>query len=233
VTLLIKVLLTLFLAALGAVNLMWVRPRLARDRKALSVLKEVTGAQATLAVVIVLSVGMLVSLNPARQAVTTKDMSQPSILVKDSVDWARITIEIEPGNVGPNRLVVLLKDSSGKAINDASSVGLLVNCLSTDLGAYWQYAAPSGQGKYTLAADLPIAGPWQANLTIQRPNSFDVNTSLKFDVSASEAPTAKVVAPSRDTGMVLWGIEVVMIGLLAVPARWLTNRFSKSGQKNA
>jgi copper transport protein len=231
-TLLIKIMLTLFLAALGAVNLIWVRPRLPEDRKALSVLKKVTGAQATLAVVIVLSVGILVSLNPARQAVTTKETAQPAISVKDSDDWARITMQIEPGNVGPNQFVVSLKDSGGKAVNDASSVGLLINCLSTDLGGYWQYAAPAGKGKYLLQTDLPIAGPWQANITIQRPDSFDVNTSLKFDVLASGTGSVNVIAPSHNTGIILWGIEVLMIGLTVILARWLTNYFSKSRKKN-
>ena len=231
-TLLIKIGLILGLAVLGAVNLVWVRPRLPGNRKALSTLKKVTGAQATLAVVIVLSVGMLVSLNPARQALTAKETAQPAILLEDSVDWARITMQIEPGNVGPNQFVLSLRDSRGKAVNDASSVGLLVDCLSTDLGAYWQYASPSGNGRYLLQTDLSIAGPWQANITIQRPDSFDVNTSLKFDLLASGTGSTKVIAPARETGVILWGIEVLMIGLLVIPARRLTDYFGKSRKKN-
>jgi copper transport protein len=114
ITLLAKIGLIVLLAGLGAVNLVWVRPRLAEDRKALSVLDIAASGQATLAIIIVLAVGMLVSLNPARQAV--------------------------------------------------SSLGL-------------------GQ---------PVTTP-----------------------------------PSTETGLILWGVEVLLIGLMVIPARWLTNYFSK------
>jgi hypothetical protein len=205
---------------------------LAENRRALFVLNKAAIAQAIAAVVIVLSVGMLVSLNPARQAATNMGMNHPAISIKDTVDWARITMQVEPGDVGSNKFVILLKDSSGKAVNDASSVGLLINFLNTDLGAYWQYALPVGQGQYTLQTNLSIAGPWEANITIQRPNSFDVNTSFRFDVVTPGTRSITAIAPSSKTGMILWGIEVLMIWILVIPARWLTNYYNKPRKKN-
>ena len=63
------------LVVLGAVNLMWVRPRLGDDRQALFVLGKATGAQAVLSVVVLISVGILVSLNPARLALTSHQLT--------------------------------------------------------------------------------------------------------------------------------------------------------------
>jgi copper transport protein len=118
ITLLVKVGFVLILAVLGAVNLMWVRPRLADDRQALFVLSKATGAQAVLSVVILLSVGILISLNPARLSFTSNQI-----------------------------------------------------------------------------------------------------TTLGYGV-------ASVAEPSFRTGMILWGIEVLAVGLLIFPAWWLTNRFN-------
>lgn len=118
VTLLIKIGLVLILAVLGAVNLMWVRPRLGDDRQALSVLGKATGAQAMLGVVVMLTVGILVSLNPARLAVTSHHI-----------------------------------------------------------------------------------------------------TTLGYGSVA-------VVEPTFRTGMILWGIEILAMGLFIIPAWWLTNRFN-------
>ncbi len=80
IALCVKISLALALAILGAVGLLWVRPRLNEDERSLSVLKSTTTAQAFLAIGIVLSVGFLVSLDPARQALT----GQPAISIVPS-----------------------------------------------------------------------------------------------------------------------------------------------------
>ena len=66
-TLLVKLALVLPLLGLGALNLLWVRPRLAREDTASLWLRRVVTGEALLVVVILAVVGVLTSLEPARQ----------------------------------------------------------------------------------------------------------------------------------------------------------------------
>ena len=75
IALCVKIGLALVLAILGAVSLVWVRPRLGEDKRSLPVLKSAATAQAFLAVGIVMAVGFLVSLDPARQAFASQNIA--------------------------------------------------------------------------------------------------------------------------------------------------------------
>jgi hypothetical protein len=66
------------------VSLFSVRPRLTRESRSLRVLKSATTAQAFLAVAVVLAVGFLISLDPARQALAVKEANQSGISVTQS-----------------------------------------------------------------------------------------------------------------------------------------------------
>ncbi|HZA21645.1 MAG TPA: copper resistance protein CopC, partial [Dehalococcoidia bacterium] len=120
-TLLAKLGLVGLLLFLGALNLLWVRPRLSREEGASRWLRRLLLGEAVLAVLVLLSVGMLGSLEPARQVASRLGIGQEdSLTFQDTIEGTAITLNVEPGQVGPNQFTVLLKDRSGQPVTNAT-----------------------------------------------------------------------------------------------------------------
>ncbi|MBI2907099.1 MAG: copper resistance protein CopC/CopD [Chloroflexi bacterium] len=228
-TLLTKLGLIAPLLLFGAVNLFWARPRLAADGKALRFLHRTVAAQAILAVLVLLSVGLLVSLEPARRVAARQGIGQQNaVTLKGAVEGAEITVDVEPNRVGRNRFVVSLKDRTGRPLR-ATQVNLLLTYQKSDVAANWQSAAPAGEGQYVLERSLNLAGPWQLEVTVQRPDAFDARASFRFEVLPAASYSA--LAPTAEAGNVLWAAELVLIGLLMVLAWWMMRRFERGRGK--
>ena len=213
--LLAKMALVGVLLALAAVNLLWVRPRLARDDAAARWLRRFVGLEVAAAVLVVLAVGFLTALEPARQVASRQGLGQPDFIAfQDIVEGTDITLDIEPGAVGPNRFTVTLADRLGAPIDDATDVSVRVTYLDSDLGQQILSASPSGQGVYLVdEARISIAGPWQAELVVRRPDAFDARTAFRFEITAA-ASGSGAIAPSPETGQALLGAGLAALGIL-------------------
>ena len=215
-TLVSKVALIAPLLALGAINLMWLRPRLATDDNAGRWLKRLVAGEVVLALVVLAAVAMLTSLEPARQVASREGIGQEEKQIfQDTAEGAEIVLEVEPGRVGLNRLLVSLEDRFGSPIDNATDVSLGLTYLDADLGEKSVSASPLGGGDYAVdEALLSIAGSWQAEVVIQRPDAFDARTAFRFETGAHGAGTRSSIAPSPDTGKLLWGVELALLGTL-------------------
>ena len=213
VTLRAKIALVLGLVLLGAVNLLWVRPRLAGDDSAARWLRRLVGAEVIVAVLIVLSVGFLTALEPARQVASRQGLGLPdSIGFAETVEGADMALKIEPGTVGPNRFEVSLADRLGRPIDNASEVSVRISYLDDDLGEQVLPAAPAGGGVYVAEEGrFSIAGAWQAELVVRRPDAFDGRTGFRFEIGAAGSGS---IAPSPERGQVLLGSGLVVLGVL-------------------
>jgi putative copper export protein len=121
VTLLVKLALVLPLLGLGALNLLWVRPRLARQDTAGHWLRRAVTAEALLLTLILGAVGVLTSLEPARQVASQQGRApERPLTFQDTVEGVHITLAITPGRVGSNRIVVALTDRRGTPVRNAS-----------------------------------------------------------------------------------------------------------------
>ena len=90
--LIVKITLVAVLLALGAVNLVWVRPRLSRGDAAAVWLKRLVAVEAVLAVAVLAAVGVLTSLEPARQVASREGIGAPdSLEFRDVVEGAAIS----------------------------------------------------------------------------------------------------------------------------------------------
>ncbi|MBQ10866.1 MAG: hypothetical protein CMJ45_04885 [Planctomyces sp.] len=221
--------LVLPLLGLGAVNLLWIRPRLTSDGGARWFRMLVAG-EALLALLVLLSVGMLTSLEPARQVASREGIGQANILsFQDTTEGTDISLEIQPGRVGPNSYLVSLKDRLGNPIPNATDVSLRLSYLDADLGEVAASSTAQGDGTYLLEEGLlNIAGPWQVELVVLRPDAFDARTAFRFEIGASISGSAGIT-PSAETGKLLWGIELALLGVLflatGVPlGGWWTRR---------
>ena len=208
-----KVALVVGLLLLGAVNLLWVRPRLAADDSAAQWLRRLVAAEAVVAVLIVLVVGFLTALEPARQVASREGLGLPdSIEFEATVEGADMALSIEPGTVGPNRFEVALADRLGKPIENASDVSVRISYLDDDLGEQVLPADPVGGGLYVAEEGrFSISGAWQAELIVRRPDAFDARTGFRFEVGAAGSGA---IAPSPERGQVLLGAGLVVLGVL-------------------
>ncbi len=231
-TLIAKVALVLPLLLLGGLNLVWVRPRLRRESSSGEWLKRFLIGEAVIGILILAAVGLLTSLEPARQ-VASRDLAEQrqSISFVDTVAGDTIALEVTPGRIGSNDLRVTLTDRLGRRISDADEVLVRLVFLESDLGDDTLAAASQGDGTYLRKdAQFSIAGVWQAELVVRRPDAFDARTAFRFDVLASGATGSAAISPSPDTAYLLLGVGLLVLGLLFLGAGLpLGGWFSRSG----
>jgi mono/diheme cytochrome c family protein len=218
VTLLVKLALVLPLLGLGALNLLWVRPRLAGEDTAGYWLRRGVIVEALLVLLILGAVGILTSLEPARQ-VATQQGSTPerSLTFQDTVEGVRITLTVAPGRVGSNRVVVALTDRRGTPVRNASQVELRLNALEADVGELVASASARGDGTYVLDdALLSLVGQWQLQLVVRRQDAFDARTVFRFAVTDGGVGVSATITPAHRTGTLLWGGALLLLGGLFV-----------------
>jgi copper transport protein len=218
VTLLVKLALVLPLLGLGALNLLWVRPRLARQDTAGYWLYWGVTVEALLVVLILGAVGILTSLEPARQvAAQQRNASKRPLTLQDAVEGVHITLTVTPGRVGPNSMVVALTDRRGAPVRNASQVELRLNALEADLGELTVYASARGDGTYILDdALLSLVGQWQVQLVVRRPDAFDARTVFRFAVTGDGTRGSATITPEHCTGTLLWGGALLLLGGLFI-----------------
>ena len=210
-----KVAIVIVLLLIAGANLIWVRPRLRGGGTASLWLKRLVAAEIVLATLVLLSVGFLTALEPARQVASREGIGVESGLAFDEVsEGAHMRLEIEPGHVGPNTVAVSLTDQSGAPIASATDVRVRLSYLDADFGETPYSATEVGEGEFVLDEQLiSIAGTWQVELVIQRPDAFDARAAFRFEVTGGGGGSL-AIAPEADTGRTLLGIEFVILGFL-------------------
>ncbi len=232
ITLIAKVSLVLPLLLLGGLNLVWVRPRLRRDPSSARWLRRLLLGEAALGVLILAAVGMLTSLEPARQ-VASRELAEArqSLTFSDTVASGTIALEVSPGRIGSNDLTVSLTDRLGRPIANADEVVVRLVYVESDLGDDTLAAASLGDGTYRREdAQFSIAGIWQAELVVRRPDAFDARTAFRFEVAAAGSAGSAAISPSPETAYLLLGAGLLVLGLLFMAAGLpLGGWFSRSG----
>jgi copper transport protein len=216
VTLIAKLSLVGVLAALGAVNLLWVRPRIARadsEARAGRWLPRVVAGEVAVAMLILLATGFLTSLEPARQ--TSARAEGPGIAFDQTDGGTRIHGRVEPGLPGNNRVRIEILDRRGERVVNASSVTAHVKYLDVELGETVTTATPGPDGRYEAGnIALSIAGTWQLQIRVTRPDAADATAATRFGIGGSADATASGGA-SPDVARVLWAWMVVGLGGVA------------------
>ena len=214
-TLAVKIGLVALLLLIAAANLVWVRPRLRTEGRAAYWLRRLVAVECVLAVLVVLSVGFLTALEPARQVAsrTGLDAGDQRLTFQESDEGAEMTLRIIPGQVGPNRIEVSIRDRLGEPVANATDVRVRLSYLDADLGETPLSATHTGGGEYLLEGQLiGLAGAWQSELVVQRPDAFDARAAFRFEVSGGGGSLA--IAPTADMGRTLLGLELGLLGLI-------------------
>lgn len=219
-SLLAKVALIVPLLMAAAVNLFWVKPRLAGADMG-RLLRRLVLVEVSLAILVLLTAGFLTTLEPARAVAAREGLAQEQarVLHAETAD-KHLSLVVEPGQLGTNRLLVLVSDLRGSPIKDAD-VSLRVAHNGGDVEATDLMAMPTGDGEYaTEDVMLGVAGSWVCDLTVRSRGSFDARASITFNVATAGRP-ASGQAPGA-AGTLLFGVEILVLGLLFQGTAWLT-----------
>lgn len=202
------------LVGLAALNLLWVRPRLVTDGRARRFFVRFVWAEATLGVLVLLAAAFMTAMEPARQTRFRQLASAPGIEFEDRADGARVLASLQPGTVGDNSIVVHLIDRAGRPIDNASSLSARMRYLGQDLGEPLAAGLDHGDGIWVIhSVPVSIAGPWQLEVLIQRPDAFDANLAWRMEIGTSAA-TLGALTPEPATARKLFGVQIALIGLL-------------------
>ena len=111
-----KVAVIAVLLLIAAVNLIWVRPRLRGSSNAARWLRRTVIAEVALAVMVILAVGFLTALEPARQVASrVLALQQQELTFSETIEGAEVTLTVEPARVGANTFTARLADRFGQS----------------------------------------------------------------------------------------------------------------------
>lgn len=234
-TLFVKFLLIAPLLALGAFNLIVNRTDAAQAlaARAQSFMRRfdlAVASEVILAIAILLVVGLLTSIAPARGAY---DPSPKIVMQTNKVDDLFVTLGIAPGLVGTNDFDVKVQNASGQPVSDARVVRLLGSMSAMEMGVQEIATTPQGNGHYTWRGDLlSMIGQWNIETLVRREGRDDARTAFSFLALAQRAnPSSQVPALAQTEtwvglGMTLvaftFGVAVVLIGRVKPRVRYRT-----------
>jgi copper transport protein len=189
--LLVKIVLFAPLLGIAAVNLLVTHRRLQAGQALWAGrFRGLLGAEITLALGILFAVGVLTSLNPARQVVASRQPAPDNTISQfQIVDDIHIHFDVSPGWVGTNGFFITLYEADATPINDVMLIRIRLDNLSRNLGQTEIRPQHAGDGEYhAYGANLGVSGSWRARVTIARPDKFDVLADFMLDLTLPPIP---------------------------------------------
>lgn len=214
--LLVKLTLFVPLIGLAAVNLLRIRPRLARlagqldlqAREAAAVVRSrfrrAVLAEVAIAVMILLVVGVLTGVSPAQvTGFTPEGPFRPFILTAQAEDLTGRMV-LSPGRIGLNRFDLSL--TSG-AVPEGTEVVLRISTLDRDTGIAEAKMESLGGGRFTTSGTyLSTVGLWEVAALVRRPNADEAR--LAFQLSLTTSTGQAQVRENRPAAPLARGREI-------------------------
>jgi len=173
--------------------------------------------ESAVAVLVLIAVGWLASLEPARQYAGRTGIGAPDkAAYQDQADGTTFDIKINPAEVGENDVIVRITKPNDEPIENAVDVRVRLKFIDDDLGEPLISLEDAGAGIWRLNdTPLNIAGEYQAEVVVQRSDAFDARTAFRFD-ARSLAAAADAIKPDADTTNLLFGLQLLIIGALVL-----------------
>ena len=227
-TLLVKLLLFAPLLALAAANLLLTRRALAAGQRVwIGRLHGQIGAEIALLIGVLIAVGVMTAINPARAVQAERDAvaAAAAASVEPETYFQMQTtgdlmahLEIVPGVVGDNAFYVTLADlTTGAAIEDASLIRLRFDHRDQNLEQSELRPELAEQSEYVASgSNLSIPGDWRVRMIVQRPGAFDAVIDFDVNVPAAATPAPVVwttVVPAWERGTAALLVGLLLAGL--------------------
>ncbi len=195
-TLIVKIAIGAVMVGMGAVNLLWTTPNMKRAAGALAAAGAPTApvatffrrfvtTEVTLGVTLLLAVGVLINLPPARTNATA-----PQLPAKASVNDLNLVITIDPGRVGLNTFTLQVT-SGGQPVVGAKQVALRFTPTIANLAPSQAILQDQGNGTYSArGAYFSLPDNWQVQAVVRRENQFDAFANFSFPLGATAQAAA-------------------------------------------
>lgn len=189
-----KLLIVAPLLALGAINLLALRPRLRRagrpaaktgdDPGARRLFRALVLGEVALAAGVLAATAVLTGLPPASSLPLE---GRPFAAEQHTASYA-VTLEVRPNQAGDNLLAVELLDHQGQPVTSAGPVRLTLEMLDMEMGAREVELPAVGPGRFEVRGGyLTMPGHWQAEVTIAGRGSAE---GARFAFVVGQAPGA-------------------------------------------
>ncbi len=221
--LLIKLILIVPVIGLAFINLVYTHRALeAGNEKWSARLRGLVGTEIVLTVGILLAVGVMTSISPARLTLAERAANPPAPApqpIKDvnTVNGLLIQFDATPGWIGENTFTLKLVDSNGAPINDVSLIRMRFESQTQNLGESELRPERVAEGVYRISgANLSAPGQWRIRVTIQRPNQYDTLVDFTPTVPAAPTTQAAVPLPAPGTPMPNRVLVLLLVGIAAL-----------------
>ncbi len=227
--LIIKSVLIAPLLLIAFVNLMFTQRRLEAGQAVwVGYLRQLISAEIALTFGILLAVGVMTSIPPARSIMAQRTAAESVAVAANSAynayyesydkDNIHVDLEVSPGYVGENTFNVYMYDHEGNSLDDATLVRLRFDHRTEDLGTSELRAESVGEGRYTIeGANLSVPGEWRIRATVQRPGQFDMVIDYTPALESTPPPPAPPVIdasiPLDQRALALQILGIVCLGL--------------------
>ena len=222
--LMLKIALVVIALALGAINLLRVKPALVRtvsSRRANAApfrwLRRTTGAETVVIVAIFLVAGFLTASVPA--AVLNSVSEEAGARHTEWFDEGEARLTIRPGQIGRNLMEVAVRDAWGNPLDQVDRVRLLIGYLDQNLGETEVVLEPIGNGSFRVdGSQLSLAGGWEIVAAIRFQSGDERRVAYPL-LTMGAGPATFVSQPTlfdrlKENSTVLLGLEVFIVGAL-------------------
>ena len=214
-TLVVKVILVALLFFAAAADLLWLRPKMRSHDDAPRWFGRIGWSEVAIAALVLLTVGFLASTEPASQAADRLGLLDPDRQTTFTAEdeGTEVTLSVQPGLVGRNRLIFDLEDSAGNPVDDAEEVAVNLANLPDEGVTLDRTGSSVGGGRYVVErVAFTVPGEWRADVVVRRPGVFDAHLDFEFQVAAETVRAADLLP-----GVTAWSLliaQLVIIGAL-------------------
>jgi copper transport protein len=228
-TLLVKLALIVPLLLLGAVNLLWIGRRLRADGQAGLHLWRTVRAEVALVVLVLLAVGFLVTMEPARQAASRQQAEaaaaaeRPLPVLEDSAEGITGRLIIDTAEPGEKQVVIELFGRNDAVLENASDVIMTLAYPAEELEPFIGPPTNPEPGRYVFeGVPFTLVGDWEAEFLVVRPDAFDTRLRYSVEIGGEQAAPAAVevemIEPDERTAVYLFVGMVLVLGVVAFGA---------------
>jgi copper transport protein len=191
-TLLFKVALMLGMVVLGAVNLLYVAPRMRKTARSSVHFGRTVAAEVVLGVLVLFMVGLLTSLPTARDTIAAE--SGRTVFHIEQAG-THVSLYVTPGAVGSNRYTA---DFSlpASAFPGGTQVMLRTTPANDLEGVREVHLLETEPGRYEASgSELSVVGGWDLELILRRPDMADWRVTTDINIQ-SAPPEARAPGPA-------------------------------------
>jgi len=157
---------------------------------------------------IIISVGFLKSLEPAKSSQT---ILSDQIQFEQYEQGVNLDMAIIPGSLGLNSISLNLQDLTGNPIQNAANVIIKSTYLNEDVGNTTLYAYLTDQGIYeTDPLMLNLEGIWQFEILIQKSSGLDSRFAFRESIGGSNPSFGEI---DIFVGRILFGLTILVVGI--------------------